>query len=807
MSQATSDRFSDPAEAAESPSAAEVVSRLTRREKLRLISGADFWTTTGFPAFGVPSIMLADGPHGLRKQLGATDHIGLAASAPATCFPTASALGSTWDVALLEEIGAAVGREAQAEDVGVLLGPGLNIKRHPGGGRNFEYLSEDPLLSGRLAGALVRGVQSQGVSACVKHFAVNNQESNRMRLDAVVDERTLREVYLAAFEIAVREGRPWSVMTSYNKVNGEHVGESERLVSQILRKEWGFDGLVVTDWYATANRVAELRAGVDLEMPSSSGLWDPEIVAALDSGALAERTLDQACVRIVELAARVAQEREARGEVTADHDAHHALARRAAAAGTVLLTNKSVLPLAPHGTVALIGAFAEHPRYQGAGSSQVAPTRLDKGLDAMRERLDGTGHVAYAPGYDPVTGETSTRLIEQALSIGASADAVVVIVGLPARDESEGYDRKHLRLPSGHRRLVDELVAMRTDVTVVVVGGAPVEMPWAQDAGAVLVGYLGGQAGGSAMVDVLMGDVEPGGRLAESFPTHAEDVAAVIDLEDDPTQIVYREGMFVGYRFHDTFDVPARFAFGHGLGYTDFEVSELSVSGTGAERVASVRVRNSGERAGSTVVQLYVHDVESSVQRPEQELRAFEKVTLGPSEETTVHLPLDHRAFAVYDSAARGWKVESGVFELRVGLSSVDIRATSTVDVDSPDTVAPMPALTSARPTDAELARVLGHPVPRPPFRLPFHRDSTLGDLRLTVLGSLLHRVVVGAGVRRATQGGDNAEMMEAVMNDMTLRGLAMSSGGKLSLRTIDGLVRVLNVVSPLARRQHRSRR
>ncbi len=649
-----------------------IIDTLTEAEKVRLLSGADFWHTEGLPEHGVDAIMLTDGPHGLRKQAGASDHVGLADSVPATCFPTAAALGSSWDVDLIEEVGAALGREARAESVGVLLGPGLNIKRHPACGRNFEYFSEDPLLSGKTAAALVRGIQSEGVGACLKHFAVNNQENNRMRLDTIVDERTLRELYLTGFEIAVTESQPWTVMCAYNLVNGEHAGESRKPLTDILRTEWGFQGLVMSDWMAVADRPAGVHAGLDLEMPSSSGAWDARVQAALKEGTLSREDLDRACVRVVALLLRVAAGRAANSGAP-DLDAHHALARRAAAAGTVLLANDGLLPLSGQGRVALIGAFAETPRYQGAGSSQVQPTRLDAALPALRERLGD--RLDYAPGYDAATGATTPELLAETRRVAAGADAVILLVGLPASHESEGFDREHLRLPRGHDDLVEVVTAANPRTAAVLCNGAPVEIGWADRPAALVEAYLGGQAGGAALVDVLFGDVEPGGRLAESFPMAGSELPASANFSDHPTQVQYREGFNVGYRFHDTAHVAPRFCFGHGLGYTRFEYSEPIVTGAGVDRDVSLTVTNVGQRAGSEVVQLYVHDPVSTLARPEQELKAFSKVHLAAGESARVVLPLNRRSFAVYDVASASWLVEAGDFELRVGASSGHPRA------------------------------------------------------------------------------------------------------------------------------------
>ena len=639
------------------PTAAEVVAGLDVGDRVRLLSGADFWTTEAVPAAGLPSVLLTDGPHGLRKQVGGTDHVGLGDSEPATCFPTAVTLASSWDVVLLEQVGVALGAEARAHDVGVLLGPGLNLKRHPAGGRSFEYLSEDPLLSGRLAAAMVRGIQSQGVAACPKHYVANNQESNRMRVDVVVDERTLRELYLAGFETVVATAAPWTVMSSYNRVGGEHVGESRRLLTGVLREEWGFDGLVVSDWFATADRVAGVHAGMDLEMPGSNGTWDGEVVAALDAGALAQQDVDTACERLVDLVRRVTADETPRPEPASLHDEHHDLARRAAVAGCVLLTNDGVLPLDPGTRVGVVGAFAEHPRHQGAGSSLVRATRLDDLLGALRGR-DDVAEVAYAPGYDPATGESSAAQVAEAVQVAAAADVVVLVVGLPGAVESEGFDRDDLRLPADHDRLVQALTAVHDRVVVVLQNGGPVELSWADRPAAVLEAWLGGQAGGSALADVLLGDVEPGGRLAESFPVHVGDLPADTDFAADPTRVVHREGPYVGYRFHDTFDVAPRFCFGHGLGYTTWDWGEPAVDGHGTDRTVQVALTNTGPRRGSQVVQVYVHDVASTLHRPVQELKGFARVTLDPGETTEVAVTLDRRAFAVWDVATSAWLVE-----------------------------------------------------------------------------------------------------------------------------------------------------
>jgi beta-glucosidase len=793
--------------------AREIVAELRTDDKIRLVSGHDFWTTEAIPEAGIRAMMLTDGPHGLRKQRDAGNVADVTDSVPATCFPTAAALASTWDPALLEEVGAALGRESRAEDVPVLLGPALNLKRHPAAGRNFEYFSEDPVVAGRMAAGLVRGIQSQGVAACLKHFAANNQESWRMSVDAIVDERTLRELYLTGFEIAIRESDPWTVMCAYNQINGTHCGENHGLLTEILRDEWGFDGLAMTDWLATFDRVAAIRAGLDLEMPGSSATWDLEIAAALGSGTLGAAELDLACVRIVDLMLRTApglaaSDSAAPDFAAPDFSAHHALARRAAAAGTVLLTNDGLLPLGAETTIAVVGAFAESPRYQGAGSSLVKPTRLDTFLDALREQA-GEGRVTYAPGYDAISGETTEALLAEAVRVAAGADAVIVLAGLPSRMESEGFDRDHLRLPEGHVLLIDAVIDANPRTAVALQNGAPVEMPWVARPAAILEAYLGGQAGGGALADVVLGAAEPGGRLAESFPVRASDLPSSANFPGAATQVQYREGLYVGYRFHDASGVAPLFPFGHGLGYTNFSYSDLTVTEVGGRWNVTVTVKNVGERAGSEVVQVYVHDVVSTPYRPVKELKAFAKTRLEPGASTKVTVSLDRRAFAVWDLASREWRVEGGDFDILVGASSADIRAVRRIAVVSPDTVAtssgpPAPAYVAG---DAEFARMLGHPVPEAAPLLPFHRDSTVGALGETVLGSAVRGVIVRVA-RRSFGGVDDPDTkagVDALVENLPLRGVAMASHGALPLRRLDRLIRFLNAASPRARVARRS--
>ncbi|MGB7981384.1 MAG: glycoside hydrolase family 3 C-terminal domain-containing protein [Candidatus Nanopelagicales bacterium] len=771
------------------------VASLSREERIRLVSGRDFWTTEEFPGH-LESIMLTDGPHGLRRQVGDSDHVGLSDSLPATCFPTASALACTWDLELLEQVGAALGREARAADVAVLLGPGLNLKRHPRGGRAFEYFSEDPYLSGQLAAAMIRGIQAQGVAACPKHFAANNQETGRMVLDTIVDERTLRELYLRGFEIAVAQGRPRVLMTAYNLVNGQYASDSTHLLGEVLRDQWGYDGLVVSDWGGTNDHVAGLALGMDLEMPGGSGAFDPEIAAALGSGALDEVALDRSAARVAALALGWAETRAEFDDARIDVAEHHALARRAVAAGSVLLTNDGLLPLPAQGTIALIGAFAEVPRYQGAGSSKVNPTRVDALHEQLVAALGDRAAVSYAPGYEPHTGATTPALMAQASAAARAADRVVLVLGLPGALETEGRDRDDCRLPESMVHLAEVVLDANPRTAVVLMNGGPVELPFAHRAGALLEAYLGGQAGGAALADVLLGQVEPGGRLAESFPVTLADLPAERNFPGAPRQVEYRETFHVGYRFHDTAGVPAHFPFGHGLGYTTFTFDPPAVSGADTDLVVSVPVTNTGARAGSTVVQVYLAAKGSRLRRPAKELVGFARVRLDAGRSGLASIALDRRSFTVWDVAAADWLVEAGRYEVLVGASSVDIRGRVTVEVDSPDQVTPGPSVAGAVATDAEFALLLGHRVPVPRGPRPLDRTSTLADVSTTLDGRVLARLLTTAMSRRVDVAAedDPADMLATVIAEMPLRTFVQMSGGRLSFGLLDRVIAALNL-------------
>lgn len=784
--------------------AEEIVAEMDLPTKVRLLSGRGFWGLQPVPSHGLDGIFVADGPHGLRYQQAASDHLGVAPAAPATCFPTAAALGSTWDVDLLDEVGGAIGAEAAGLGVSVVLGPGLNIKRHPAGGRCFEYLSEDPHLSGKLAAAMVRGVQRNGVGTSIKHFAVNNQESHRLVLDAVVDERTLREVYLTGFEIAVREASPWTVMCSYNLVNGTYASEHAELLDTILREEWGFDGLLMTDWGAANDRVAGIAAGLDLEMPGSDNAFDPEVLEAVAERRLDEAAVDRCASRVVELLRRG----QPRGsDRSLDLDANHQLARAAAAAGSVLLTNNGVLPLAASGRIAVIGSFATEPRYQGAGSSQVNSTRIDRALDVLRERVGAEARVTYSLGFDQNSGAASTSSIDEAVAAALAADVAVVFAGLPAPMESEGFDRTTLDLPEGQVRLIEALAATPTPVVVVLNNGGVVHLPWADRVDALLECWLGGQAGGSAVVDVLFGDAEPGGRLAESVPEHVAQLPSDRNFPGLPRQVEYREGLYVGYRFHDSAGVPARFPFGAGRSYTNFEWSEVALTGEGTDVSLQVLVTNTGDRSGSDVVQVYVRDVVSSVRRPDKELKGFSKVHLGSGESELVIVQLDRRSFAVWDVTAHDWLIETGTFEIVVARSSVDVEAVLVHEVVSTDVVTPVQGPAWFVASDEEFAEMLGHPIPPVPAPRPLHRNSTLEEAESSRVGRLISEAAVRYGIKRASQefpDPDDAtiSMVRASVREGPLRGAVLLSGGSLSFGALDLIIELANRNWSAARRR-----
>jgi beta-glucosidase len=668
-----------------------VLGELTLEEKASLTSGSGFWWTVPIERLGVPKIMVSDGPHGLRAQPGEGDHLGLGNSVPATCFSPAAGIASSWNPALLRRVGEALAQEARACKLSVILGPGVNMKRSPLCGRNFEYFSEDPFLAGELGVGIVEGIQSRGIGTSLKHFAANNQETDRMRVDAQVDERTLREVYLPAFERVVTTCQPWTVMCSYNKVNGLSASENPWLLTQVLRQEWGFQGLVVSDWGAVYHRIPAAAAGLDLEMPPNPRS-PGALVEAVRSGQLDEAVLDARARAVLELVAKGAHVLELDEDF--DVDAHHRLAREAAGESIVLLRNDGVLPLAPTKRIALIGEFARTPRYQGAGSSQVNPTRLENAVDELTATF---ADVTFAAGYGIGNTGEDEALRAEAVAAATAAEVAVVFIGLPAEDESEGFDRTHMDLPVNQLATLEAVAEANPNVVVVLVNGSTVVLDEVlPHAKALVEAWLGGQAAAGAIADVLSGAVNPSGRLAETIPHRLQDNSSYLNFPGDSGVVRYGEGLFIGYRGYDAAGLDVAFPFGFGLSYTDFALSDLAVSTTGsveggdlAAEVA-VTVTNTGRVAGAEVVQVYVRDLQASAARPVRELKGFAKVTLEPGESQQVRIELDQRAFSFWSPVLRRWAVEAGQFAVEVGHNSRDLPLSAVIDIDAPSIAPPI---------------------------------------------------------------------------------------------------------------------
>lgn len=746
-----------------------ILTQLTLEEKASLCSGQDFWRLKEIGRLGIPSIRMADGPHGLRKEAENADYLAAGQSLPATCFPSAAGLACTWNRTLIRQMGEALGKECQAEGVSVLLGPGANIKRSPLCGRNFEYFSEDPYLSSEMAASHIEGVQSQGVGTSIKHFALNNQEYRKMTVDAVADERTLREIYLASFEGAVKKARPWTVMTAYNRMNGEYCAENKRLLTDILREEWGYEGAVISDWGAVNERVAGLLAGLDLEMPFNLGEGDAKIVKAVRSGELPEEQLNRTVKVLLELAFKGhAAKRE---QASFDAAGHHDLAQKVAAESMVLLRNEQgILPLSKEASIAVIGGFAQRPRFQGGGSSHIVPTRLDIAYDEIRRKVKDPARITFAQGYRPDDDELDAALLAEAVEAAAKAEVAVIFAGLPDRYETEGYDRSHLRLPDNHISLIEAVAKVQSNLVVVLSNGSPVEMPWIGQTLAVLEAYLGGQAAGGAVADLLFGDVNPSGKLAETFPAALEHNPSYLFFPGEKDRAEYKEGVFVGYRYYDAKALEPLFPFGHGLSYTRFEYSGLTL---GSSRIrengtltVSVRIKNAGEVPGKEIVQLYVSDREASVARPPKELKGFEKIELQPGEEKTVVFELNKRAFAYYDVELGDWHVESGFFDIMIGRSSRDIAVSEAVYVESVAKIKPS-----------------------------FTRNSTLGDLltkadpdQLTL--ALIEQFKLNSGIFPEDKPADIAE---ADLHFLPLRALVTLSKGGLREKDMEALLNRVN--------------
>lgn len=765
-----------------------LLKELTLEEKCALLSGAETFKTRGMPKHGIPQIWLSDGPHGLRKQAGESDHLGLNPSVPATCFPTASAVANSWDAALGEEIGAALGEEAAAQEVSVVLGPGLNMKRNPLCGRSFEYFSEDPYLAGKLAAGYIRGIQSKGVAACPKHFAVNSQETRRMASDSIVDERTLREIYLTGFEIAVKEGHPRSIMSSYNLVNGTYANENKHLLMEILRGEWGFDGAVITDWGGSNDHALGVKNGSTLEMPAPGGDSVRELLAAVESGKISESDID---ARLSELLPLVFDTKAALDAAPREFDAaaHHALARRAAAESLVLLKNEgSLLPLAAGSKVAVIGDFAKNPRYQGAGSSMVNSTQVDVLLDKL---IDSELNViGYQQGFDR-HGKPDAALQKSACELATQADTVILCMGLDEIAESEGLDRSNLRLAQNQVDLLQAVAVVNPKIVVVLYSGSVVETPWLDNCQALLYAALGGQAGAGAVADALTGKVNPCGKLAETWPLAYADIPSAADFATRRKTVEYREGLYIGYRYFTTAEKAVRFPFGYGMSYTTFAYSDMAAD----EQGVSLTVTNTGSVAGTEIVQLYVAKKSSELFRPAKELKGFARVTLAPGEKQRITITLDDKAFRFWNVKANRWEIEGGEYELLVGASVEDIRLCEKISVHGTATVHPYEDRNLdcyykgdvLHVSDADFEKLLGHPIPKGKTKID--RNLTLGELNharspLGWLVWLVLTILLDASYKRG-----KPDLNILFQYNMPLRALAKMTNGAISMGMVDGIV------------------
>lgn len=768
----------------------ETINSLTLEEKAAFLQGWSTWTSYEKKDSGIPVCFLSDGPHGLRKQAGAGDHLGLNASIPATCFPTAATMANSWDEALGEELGRALGREAAANGVNVLLGPGLNMKRSPLCGRNFEYFSEDPYLAGKMAAACIRGIQENGVAACPKHFAVNSQELRRMAMDSVVDERTLREIYLTGFEIAVKEGKPRSIMSSYNKVNGTYANENAHLLKEILRDDWGFDGFVVTDWGADNDHALGVKNGSNLVMPAPGPDAAIGLVNAVKEGRVSEADLDE---RLKELFRVLVSADEAmkKAPKSFDKDAHHALARKCAEQSIVLLENDGILPLDRNAVVGIIGDFARNPRYQGAGSSMVNPTRLDNLYDCLRAA--GVSIAGYAQGFDRRKPNPDQKLIDEAVRVAEAAPVVLLCVGLDEIAESEGMDRSNMELSKGQRELIEAVCKVNRNVVLVLSGGSPFVIPGSFRA--AIHGYLGGQAGAGAMADALLGKVNPSGKLNETWPLQLEDTPACAYFPSKERTAEYREGLYIGYRYYDTANIPVRYPFGHGLSYTAFLYSDIRAE---KDRV-TFTISNVGAWDGAEVAQVYVSCKDGNVFRPQKELKGFAKVFLKAGESRTVSVSLDDKAFRYFNVKTNRWEVESGIYTISVASDAAHVRLSANIRVEGTNAPAPygaLPGYESGRITrisEVEYRDLLGHPIPDGHWGGELTRNDAICQLYYAKTGAarLVYKILTHMKEKSEAKGIPDLNIL--FVYNMPFRALAKMSGGLMSDRMVDDVVLLVN--------------
>lgn len=773
----------------------EIVSKMSLTEKCYLLSGRDFWSTRSVKRLKIPGITLSDGPHGVRRQIAAGDHLGLNPSHPATCFPTAATVANSWDVSLGEKIGECLGEEAADQGVAVLLGPGLNIKRNPLCGRNFEYYSEDPYLSGKMAAAYVRGIQSKGVAACPKHFAVNSQELRRMASDSVVDERTLRELYLTGFEIAVKEGHAKVLMSSYNRVNGVYANENEYLLQKVLRDEWGFDGFVVSDWGASNDHTRGVAAGSHLEMPSTCGDSDEELIQAVKDGRIKEELIDQRVEELLSVSLPLNETISCAKGRKFDEEEHHAWARKAAEESVVLLKNDHhILPLKSGTRVAVIGDFAGKPRYQGAGSSVVNPTKLESTLDVIQQfPLEQVG---FAAGYHR-SGKVDPEYEREAVALAKNAEAVLIYIGLDEISESEGMDRTHMSIPKNQILLLQKISAVNKHVIAVISGGSSIEMDWSDQCEAILHGYLGGQAGASAMLRVITGEVNPSGKLNETYPMKYSDTPSAPYFPAKERNAEYREGLFVGYRYFETVKKPVKFPFGFGLSYTEFSYSDLKIS----EKEAVFTLTNTGGIDGAEVAQLYVSAECRGVYRPVKELKGFAKVFLKAGESKKVTIPLDDKAFRYFNVDTGKFEVETGRYQILVGASCADIRLSGTIYIQG--TNVPLPKNADKLPSyevgnigrisDEEFRMLLGHDIPDGHWGGILDENDAICQMYYAKsrLARLVYRIMTKRLNNSLEKGVPNLDIM--FIYNMPFRGIAKMTGGMFSKEMVDGILMVIN--------------
>ena len=783
----------------------EILNSLTLEEKASLCSGKTFWLTKEIED-KVPSVWMSDGPHGLRKEKASAGTNIMRPAETATCFPTAVTTGSSWDVELLEEVGNAIAEEAKCLGVTTVLGPGINMKRSPLCGRNFEYIAEDPFLAGRLGASYVHGVQKNGIGVSVKHFCANNQEHDRMSIDTIVDERALREIYLSAFEYIVKKEQPKTIMSSYNRVNGTYMAENKRLLTDVLRGEWGFEGMVVSDWGGINDRVEGVKAGNDLEMPGNGGMNDRKIVKAVKAGELSMEDLDKVVLRLIKFAIE-AKPNESTGDI--DFDKHHALARKAAASGAVLLKNDGGLPLSGNENIAVIGTLAKELRYQGAGSSHINCPKTVSFTDA----LDEAGKkYTYSAGYSLKGDGYNENLINKAVEASKGKDAVLVFVGLTAAYESEGFDRRHMEMPSSHVTLINEILKVNQNVIVIISGGSPVVIgDWADKVKSILNMYLTGQAGGEATLDLVYGAVNPSGKLAETYPIANEDALSSAYYQMGPRSVEHRESIYIGYRYFDTAGKDVRYPFGYGLSYTNFEYSDIKLSASaineGEDLVVSFKIKNVGERDGAEVAQVYVSAPESKIYKAQKELKGFAKVFLKAGEEKEVNITLDSRAYAYYNVNINDWHVESGAYKILVGASSRDIKLESEVnvtgakaDVEVPDYSAVAPVYynlaTATEVKEEEFQAVYGKELPgNAPFEKgSFTINNTISQLRPSAFGNGMYLLLTNAA-KLVAIGAENPEMITQSVKDLPLRAFSGWTGGIVSPYTVEGILDCCNGV------------